>query len=141
MLEPEKTKRMLIAELDPRLLMNLELIARDEDIEVTTCKDGLEALKIAQTDLPNLIMLSTNIPGINAFNLCRLIKSESRYKGVKIIILANTLMREYEENADKAKADQLLVKPLTDTEILSHIQVAIGRCRWKGQKVLWLDIK
>lgn len=141
MLTPEETKKMLIAELDPRILMNIELIARDEDIEVITSKDGIEAFKLAQTDLPNLIMISTNLPGMSAFNMCRLLKFDFKYKDMKVIILANTMSREFEEKAEKAGADQLLIKPLTDNEVLAHIQKAIGRCRWKGQKVLWMETR
>lgn len=141
MLTPEETKKILIAELDPRILMNIELIARDEEIEVITSKDGLEAFKLAQTEMPNLLMVSTNLPGMSAFNMCRLLKFDFKYKNLKVIILANTISREYEEKAEKAGADQLLIKPLTDNEVLAHIQKAIGRCRWKGQKVLWMDSK
>jgi len=133
--------KILIAELEPRLLMNFELIARDEDLWVITCKDGLEALKMAHKEIPALIIISTNVPGLNAFNICRLLKFDQQYKDIKIIILANSSSRESEERAEKAGADQLLVKPFTDSEILNYIQVAVGRCRWKGQKILWLDNK
>ena len=141
MLIPEETKKIVIAELDPRILMNIELIARDEDIEVITSKDGIEAFKLAQTDMPDLLMVSTNLPGMSAFNMCRLLKYDFKYKDIKVIIMANTISREFEEKAEKANADQLLVKPLTDNEVLAHIQKAIGRCRWKGQKVLWMETR
>lgn len=138
MKEEDKFK-ILIAEVDTKLLLNLEMVAREEDLQVITCKDGLEALRLARKEQPDVIIADINIPGLKAFHLCRLLKFDDRYKDIKILLLVNFSSREYEEKAEKVKADQLLVKPITNEEILPHIQMAVGRCRWRGQKVLWLN--
>lgn len=140
-MEDQEQVTILIVELETRLMMNLELIAREEDLNVLTCKDGLEALKIIREKLPSLIMLDINVPGLKAFDLCRLMKFDDRYHNIKIIILGNTASKDYKEKADKAGADEFLVKPMSNREILSHIQMAVGRCRWRGQKIIWIDTK
>ncbi|MCD4782798.1 MAG: response regulator [Candidatus Eremiobacteraeota bacterium] len=138
-MEEQEQVSILIVELDTRLMMNLELIAREEDLKVLTCKDGLEVLKIIREKLPSLAIIDMNVPGLEAFDLCRLVKFDDRYQDIKVIILGNTTSNNYEEKAIKAGADDFLVKPLSNREMLSHIQMAVGCCRWRGQKIIWMD--
>jgi len=140
-MEDQNQITILIAQLDAKLMMNLELIAREEDLNVLTCKDGLEALKIIREKLPSLAIIDINVPGLSAFNISRLVKFDDRYRDIKIIVLGNTARKVYEEKAVKAGVDEFLVKPLSNREMLSHIQMAVGRCRWRGQKIIWLDTK
>lgn len=132
---------VLLAEHDARLLMRMEMIAREEDLLVTTCKDGLEALKIARKERPNLMVVDVGIPGLNAFTLCRLIKFDGRLKDMKIVLLANVASREYEDKAERVGIEEVVVKPFSDAELLNLIQMGVGRCRLRQQKVIWLEKK
>jgi two-component system alkaline phosphatase synthesis response regulator PhoP len=140
MKEEDKFK-ILIAEIDTRLLMNLEMVAREEDINVITCKDGLDALNLARKEMPDVLIIDVNIPGLKAFHVCNLLKLDDRFRDIRIIMLTNVLSRDYEEKASRTGIFELLVKPFTNDEFLPHLQMAIGRCRWRGQKMIFLQTK
>src|SRR5437868_5994282 len=58
-----------------------------QDVKVLTAEDGKQALMMLDSERPDLIFLDLMMPGINGFDVCRLIKSDPTARHTHIIIL------------------------------------------------------
>ncbi|MEN9218973.1 MAG: response regulator, partial [Gloeomargarita sp. DG_2_bins_126] len=83
--------KILIVDDEPhlRLLLEqtLEDLADEAGIELLTASNGLDALKLIQTQHPNLVFLDVMMPKMNGFEVCQRVKKELALEGVYIILL------------------------------------------------------
>lgn len=95
--------------------INMVLISRIVEAEGHTlleATDGPAALKLLAADMPDLILLDINIPGIHGLDLARRIRADRRLARVPLIATtANALMGD-RERCLEAGCDEYLPKPL-----------------------------
>jgi DNA-binding NarL/FixJ family response regulator len=84
---------------------------------VCEASDGEDALKMIESQPPDMILMDVKMPAISGLDATRLIKK--RWPGIKIIIL--TLYPDYRDQAQQAGADAFLVKGCSMEEISSTI--------------------
>ena len=117
--------RILIADDDPtsRLLLKTALTRRGHD--VASVGDGLEALKILQSDNPPpLVILDWMMPGLDGPDVCRRIRESKNLRYVYIILLTSkTEKRDVILGIDSG-ADVFLSKPVELDELKSRIAAA-----------------
>ena len=81
-----------------------------EGYTVSVAPDGMQALKLLEADIPDLMLLDIIMPGMNGFEVLKQVKENPKWKDVSIIIFSN-LGQEHEiEEARKLGADDFLVK-------------------------------
>jgi len=73
-------------------------------------RTGEEALKILETEIPDIIILDILLPGISGFDILEKLKSEDRLKSVPVIILSNFSQNNEIERANKLGAKKFLIK-------------------------------
>jgi DNA-binding NarL/FixJ family response regulator len=84
---------------------------------VCEASDGEEALKMIESQHPDMILMDVKMRAISGLDATRIIKA--RWPGIKIIIL--TLYPDYQAQAQQAGADAFLVKGCSMEEISSTI--------------------
>ncbi len=116
--------RVLIVDDEEAIRRSLAraLGARDYRVEVAT--DGVEALAIADSFGPDLIVLDLNMPRLDGLSVCREIRTRS---SVPILVLS---VRE--DEADKVAAldlgaDDYLTKPFGVDELLARVRALLRR--------------
>lgn len=92
-------KRILFIEDDPGLQKTLCEALKSAGYEISSALDGEEGLRLAQRDIPDLIMLDLILPKKDGFEVLRELKSDSRTSGIPVIVLTNL-----EENQEVQKA-------------------------------------
>jgi CheY-like chemotaxis protein len=98
-----------------------ERILREEGFEVVSLTDGNAAmLRLADVD-PDLILADVFLPGKSGFELCRYVKSEPRFKHVRVVLTAGLLEPFDEDEARRAGCDAILKKPFEATKVVSTI--------------------
>jgi CheY-like chemotaxis protein len=98
-----------------------ERILREEGFEVVSLTDGDAAmLRLADVD-PDLILADVFLPGKSGFDLCRYVKSEPRFKHVRVVLTAGLLEPFDEEEAKRAGCDAILKKPFEASKVVSTI--------------------
>ncbi|TSA10257.1 MAG: response regulator [Deltaproteobacteria bacterium] len=103
-------KRALIADENVSFIEVLQFDLASRGVECIVAYDGLEALRRARQDRPDLIILSASLPRINGYKVSRLLKFDEKYKYIPLIMLT-TRARERDRNlAQETGADELLVK-------------------------------
>jgi DNA-binding response OmpR family regulator len=68
--------RVLVVEDEPTLLETLEYNLTRQGYEVCTAADGPTALEVARQEQPDLIVLDVMLPGLDGFDVCRILRQE-----------------------------------------------------------------
>jgi DNA-binding response OmpR family regulator len=83
------SKKILFIEDDPGLQKALCEALKDAGHEVISALDGEEGLRIAQRDIPDLVLLDLILPKKDGFEVLREIRGDSRTASVPVIVLTN----------------------------------------------------
>jgi CheY-like chemotaxis protein len=108
---PEERKaRILFVHHDPALRALWRDNLGKSGFDVQTAADGLEGLRLAKADKPDVVIADASMPKMDGRELCRLIKSNEDTAAVKVILI--TGMYTTEAPVDSVEADELLRKPV-----------------------------
>ncbi|MEM9954673.1 MAG: response regulator [Chloroflexota bacterium] len=77
-------------------------------------RNGLEALNYLQlNDVPNLVILDVNLPGMSGRDILRHIRSKEKYADLPVIILTANSLMVAQIRRETTALDYLFVKPIT----------------------------
>lgn len=125
--------KILIVEDDKTLLDVLEYNLTKEGYGVVTAVDGVQAIEVAQSEKPDLIVLDIMLPRLDGLEVCRILRKEMT---VPILMLTAKT-----EEIDKVVglelgADDYLTKPFSLRELLARIRAMLRRVEMAKQEVL-----
>jgi DNA-binding response OmpR family regulator len=118
--------KVLIVEDEPTLLETLEYNLIRQGYQVCSAADGLAALEVARQEQPDLIVLDVMLPGMDGFEVCRILRQEM---SVPILMLTAR-----DEEVDKVVglevgADDYMTKPFSMRELLARVKALLRRVR------------
>ena len=117
------TKKILIVEDEEDIIELLSAIFDDfGDYEVLSARDGEEALKIAQVDNPDIILLDIQLPKLNGYKVCKLIKSDPAMSHIKVLLLSGIVQNSDWLRAREAGADGYIAKPFSSTVLVEKVE-------------------
>jgi DNA-binding response OmpR family regulator len=119
--------RLLIVEDDVDIANMLKIFFTGFQFEVDVALRGGEALEKTRQSLPHLIVLDIMLPDIDGFEVCRILRTNTRTSHVPIIFLT-----QKDERSDKLQglelgADDYITKPFDIEELKLRVQRAITR--------------
>jgi DNA-binding response OmpR family regulator len=82
-------QRILLAEDDRFLRKSAGAMLRRQGFMVLAAEDGEEALRLARTEMPDLILLDIIMPKIQGFDVLKALKSDPHTSPIPVIILSN----------------------------------------------------
>ncbi|WMW26044.1 response regulator [Methanolobus sediminis] len=88
-----------------------------DNYDVITAYSGEEALKIVKNDVPDLILLDVVMPGMDGFDVCRIIKHDYKLDFIPIIMLTALTSRDDHQKGIEVGADDFLKKPADRFEL------------------------
>ena len=117
--------RLLLIEDEPAMQLALCDLLRAEGYRVTAATDGITGLARAVEEVPDLILLDVMLPGMDGLALCR----ELRRRGLRTPVLMLTARGYLDDRVEglDAGADDYLVKPFANRELLARIRALIRR--------------
>ena len=118
--------KILCVDDDPLLLRMFGDILRFHGYTVVTAPDGEAGLEAAGRERPNLIVLDVMMPGLDGFEVCRLLKADPATQAVPVIFL--TAMTDPTLNAQAFEAGAVLALQKTvDTQtVIRTIEAALA---------------
>ncbi len=90
-------------------------------------KSGDEVLDIARAQQPSVILLDANLPGLDGYAVCRMLKSQPDLAGTPVIFMTVRGSTDDRLVGLMLGADDYLVKPVDMTELLLRIQLLLAR--------------
>jgi diguanylate cyclase (GGDEF)-like protein len=119
--------RLLIVEDDFDISNMLRIYFTGQQYEVDIAPRGSEALEKTRQNLPHLIILDIMLPDIDGFEVCKILRTNTRTSHVPIIFLT-----QKDERSDKLQglelgADDYITKPFDIEELKLRAQRAITR--------------
>ncbi len=119
---------VLVADDDPELLNLISSHARSiEGAEVIEASDGEEALRLARSERPALVLLDVMMPGMSGWEVCRAIREEEGLRSAKVIMLTGIGERLNEMTSPLYGADAYLDKPFDLDDLSDRIEDLVGR--------------
>ncbi len=115
---------ILIVDDEPSIRQSLSGLLSDEGFEVTTAANGYEALKIIDTESPDLVLLDIWMPGIDGIETLKEIKKDNPH--IQVIIISGHGTIETAVKATKLGAFDLIEKPLSIDKVIVAINNALN---------------
>lgn len=103
-------RRILLVEDDRFLRKAAEAALRRHGFTVLTASDGEEGLRIAQAEKPDLVLLDLIMPGLQGFEVLKLLKAEAATSSIPVIVLSNLGQDSDVQGALAAGAVDYLIK-------------------------------
>ena len=112
--------RVLIIESEELTLTSLSQTFASRGATVTTARDGETGLERAESEHPDLIVLSVELPGRSGYSVCKNIKRSSTISDVPVFLLSATATAETfaQHRLLKTRAQEYFSKPVGDLEIV-----------------------
>lgn len=126
-------RKILIVEDDRTLLDVLKYNLTKEGYEAIAALDGVQALEVARSEKPDLIILDIMLPKLDGFEVCRILRKEMT---VPILMLTAKV-----EEIDKVVgleigADDYMTKPFSLRELMARIRAMLRRAEMLKQETL-----
>lgn len=117
---------MLVVEDELALLEALEYNLVRQGYHVLTVSDGRKALEVARRERPDLIILDVMLPGLDGFEVCRILRQEM---SVPILMLTARVDEIDRVVGLEMGADDYLTKPFSMRELLARVKALLRRVR------------
>jgi two-component system, NtrC family, nitrogen regulation response regulator NtrX len=115
---------ILIVDDEPSIVQSLKGLLVDEGFDVMTAPNGYEALKIIETESPDLVLLDIWMPGIDGLETLKEIKANNPF--IQVIIITGHGNVETAVKATKLGAFDLIEKPLSIDKVIVGINNALN---------------
>lgn len=118
-------RRLLLVEDEQKIADTLKMGLTESGYSMEAAYDGAIGWKLFQLNPFDLVILDINLPGINGFELCKMIRSRNSQVPV-ILLTALSSLNDKIEGYD-AGADDYILKPFEFRELLMKIRVLLKR--------------
>ncbi|AFZ22808.1 histidine kinase,Response regulator receiver domain protein,histidine kinase [Cylindrospermum stagnale PCC 7417] len=117
------TASILLVDDNPTNLLVLKQALKELGLSVRIATDGEEALEQVQRKLPDLILLDVMMPGIDGFETCRQLKSNSLTQDIPVIFMTALTDTNSKVKGLSAGAADYITKPFEQEEVLARVKV------------------
>jgi two-component system, OmpR family, phosphate regulon response regulator PhoB len=114
--------RILIIEDERGLTDVLTYNLEREGFEVVVAHDGLEGLRKAQMQLPDVILLDLMLPGMDGLEVCRQLRAGERTRAVPILILTAKAEETDQVVGFSMGADDYVTKPFSPKVLVQRVR-------------------
>lgn len=124
--------KILVVEDEPALLETLSYNLSRQGYELLEASDGLVALKLARDHQPDLVVLDVMLPGLDGFEVCRILRKET---SIPILMLTARADEIDKVVGLEMGADDYLTKPFSMRELLARVKAQLRRVRLIREEV------
>ena len=132
---PHPTPRILLVDDDPTNLFLLEELLLCEGYVPVLAESGTEALEIAATSKPDLILLDIMMPKMDGFEVCRRLREDERLNTIPIVFLTALDDDHSRLRGLEMMGDDYLTKPINSQLLLTKIASILRLNKMRSQQV------
>jgi twitching motility two-component system response regulator PilH len=120
--EMTEPKTILVADDSPTIIEIMKFMLNTMGYQVEVATDGIEAIERAYAVHPDLILLDIEMPKMNGYQVCRLIKADRATNHIPVLILTSRDLASDRFWGLATGADEYVVKDLEDESLFGHIE-------------------
>ena len=129
-------KKILIADDEPDILEIIQYNLQGEGYEVTTAKNGNDAIDEAKRFNPDLIILDIMMPGKNGIEVCNILRMQPAFNDTLIIFLTALSDEGTEVKGLETGADDFITKPVSPKVLVSKVNALFRRLNKEDTGIL-----
>ncbi len=114
------TRSVLVVEDEPNIVDSLSFLMKQAGYGVQVARDGDAALRVMESRMPDLILLDVMLPRRDGYDVCRAIRANPAWDGVKIIMLTAKGRELDRRKGLELGADDYVTKPFSTREIVER---------------------
>lgn len=114
-------KKILIVDDEQDIVESLKFVLESSDYSCYTAFNGEDGLKLAKELIPDLIILDVMMPKINGYKISRLLKYDSKYKNIPILMITARSQEEDKLIGEETGADEYITKPFDLDNVLKIV--------------------
>jgi EAL domain-containing protein (putative c-di-GMP-specific phosphodiesterase class I)/DNA-binding response OmpR family regulator len=120
---------VLIADDDEEVVLLLRTYLRPLECDIVTARDGEEALSLAQTLMPDAVLLDVMMPKRSGWDVCQTLKAVQHTSQIGVILITGRGDVKDRLTGLQVGADDYLVKPFNRQEVTNRVRTVLGRRR------------
>jgi chemosensory pili system protein ChpA (sensor histidine kinase/response regulator) len=134
-----RTRPTDTAVLDPRDRRTFALVVDDSitvrrvtqrllernGMRVLTAKDGVDAVSLLQTNVPDIILLDVEMPRMDGYEVAAHVRADPRLKSIPIVMITSRVSEKHRARAIELGVDDYLGKPYQEAQLLDAIEPLI----------------
>ncbi len=120
-------ERILVVDDDVSFSAGVSRLLEGNGYKTLLANDGIEAIEKAFRERPDIILINGMIPGMNGYQVSRLLKSDVETRSIPIIVLTEKDQTGYKYWGVKTGADAYLCKEFIQTSLLKIVEDLLER--------------
>ena len=116
--------KVLIVEDDPHTRELVRVYLDREGHDVLTAENGIDGLRVAREEAPDIILLDLMLPGMDGRDVCQSLRGES---DVPIVMLTARVQEGDRLEGFDLGADDYITKPFSPREVVARIRAVLRR--------------
>jgi len=116
-----KHKKVLVVDDEHQLLEHLTNILKRAGYDVFATGKGVQAIELAQSERPDIIILDIMLPDMDGSEISRRLADEPSTSAIPIVFLTGILRKEEELNISKTGRSYVMAKPVTGEDLLEMV--------------------
>jgi DNA-binding response OmpR family regulator len=121
------TKKILVADDEPNILISLEFLLKREGYDVVIATNGAEALARVRAEQPDMAILDVMMPLRNGFEVCQDLRQDPEFKDLRIMMLTAKGRDSEVSKGLGLGADVYMTKPFSTRELIARVKTLIDR--------------
>lgn len=130
-------KRILLVEDEKNIVRVVTYNLEREGYQVSTAKDGEEALEKARRESPDLILLDLMLPKMDGLEVCRQLKAQPKTAHLPIIMLTAKTQEADRIVGLEMGADDYIPKPFSPRELVARVKAVLRRTKRADLPSVW----
>jgi two-component system alkaline phosphatase synthesis response regulator PhoP len=131
-----KAKKVLIADDEPDIVEIISYNLTKEGYEISSAKNGVEALDKTNSFKPDLLILDIMMPKMNGIEVCKTLRSQPEFNNTLIILLTALSDETSQINGLQTGADDYINKPISPKVLVSRVNAIFRRLNQEDGKTL-----
>jgi CheY-like chemotaxis protein len=127
--KPSPKARVLVVDDEDEIRLLITRVLKEKGYDVISASRGLEAIRMVQTQNPDMLVLDAMLPEVHGFDICKKIKSSRRYGHIPVIMIS-AIYRGWRYAKDLQESygvDDFLEKPFKLAELVERVEQLFRR--------------
>jgi DNA-binding response OmpR family regulator len=124
--------KILVVDDDPDLVETVSMMLESKDFDVIAAYGGVEGLRRARSERPDLVVLDVMMPDKDGFEVCKELKADPQTAEIPVLLLTAVASKISETRYTprmgmETEADDYVDKPVQPEEIVRRVERLLGR--------------